>query len=248
MTTGILLVLVGLSLVDSTSFGTLLIPVWLLMTPGKIRVGRIAAYLTTVVVFYLLAGLALAAGADTLVEALREPFSAVPPVAWRCVQAVAGVGLIILSYYLEARINRRQETEGTGPGRLARWRSQALEGTGEAGRGGAGPVVKLALVGTSLEFLTMLPYLAAIGILTAADLSPAALTASVAGYCLLMITPAILLTAARLAFHDRLTPLLTRINNWFSRASGKAVGWTVGGIGIGVLVNAVINLVVLANS
>lgn len=244
MTSGILVVLVGLSLIDSTSFGTLLIPVWLLLTPGRIRVGRIAAYLATVTIFYFVFGLLLAAGADTLVEALREPFAAIPQLAWRIIQAAAGIGLIALSYYLEARIKRRQEDENAGPGRLARWRSRALEDS-EEGSGGAGPVVKLALVGASLEVLTMLPYLAAIGILTAAGLSPAVLTASVAAYCLLMIVPAIILTVARLTMHDRLTPVLTRINDWFSRSSGKAVGWTVGGIGIGVLVNAAVNLYIL---
>lgn len=246
MTGGVAIILVGLSLIDSTSFGTLLIPVWLLLTPGKIKAGRITAYLVTVVIFYFAIGLALAAGADTLVEVLREPLAVIPSVAWRTVQAITGIGLIILSYYLEARINRRQESQTPGtPGRLARWRSRALE---DADHGGATSVVKLALVGTSLEVLTMLPYLAAIGILTAADLSHAGLTAGVAAYCLLMILPAVILTIARLTMHERLTPVLTRINNWFSRLSGKAVGWTVGGIGIGILVNAVINMVILTTS
>lgn len=246
MTGGTALILVGLSLIDSTSFGTLLIPVWLLLTPGKIKAGRITAYLVTVVIFYFAIGLALAAGADTLVEVLREPLAVIPSVAWRTVQAITGIGLIILSYYLEARINRRQESQTPGtPGRLTRWRSRALE---DADHGGATSVVKLALVGTSLEVLTMLPYLAAIGILTAADLSHAGLTAGVAAYCLLMILPAVILTIARLTMHERLIPALTRINSWFSRLSGKAVGWTIGGIGIGILINAVINMVILTTS
>lgn len=38
MTTAFIGVLVVLALVDSTSFGTLLIPIWLLLTPGKLRI------------------------------------------------------------------------------------------------------------------------------------------------------------------------------------------------------------------
>ena len=37
-----------LALVDSTSFGTLLIPTWLLLAPGRLRPGRILIYLATV--------------------------------------------------------------------------------------------------------------------------------------------------------------------------------------------------------
>lgn len=104
MTTAFIGVLVVLALVDSTSFGTLLIPIWLLLTPGKLRISRLASYLGTVVLFYFLVGLALAAGADSLVEALREPLDAVPSLAWRIIQLVVGIVLIILSYVVDGRV------------------------------------------------------------------------------------------------------------------------------------------------
>jgi hypothetical protein len=37
MSVALLLSLVGLALVDSTSIGTLFIPVWLLLAPGPVR-------------------------------------------------------------------------------------------------------------------------------------------------------------------------------------------------------------------
>lgn len=244
MTTTFIGVLVALALVDSTSFGTLLIPIWLLLTPGKLRLGRLASYLGTVVLFYFLVGLALAAGADSLVEALRGPLDAISSTTWRIIQLVIGIALIILSYVAEARIRRSRNDGKDGTvGRLEGWRSRALS---DAGSGGAGSLVKLALVGTSIELLTMLPYLAAIAMLTAADLGAVELTASIAVYCLVMVVPAIVLCAGRLTFHERVDPTLHKINDWFSRHSDKAVGWTLGGIGIGVAVNAVINLIVLA--
>ena len=64
--------LVGLALVDSTSFGTLLIPVWLLLAPGRTRWGRVLLYLGTVAVFYLALGVALSAGAGPLLPEHRE--------------------------------------------------------------------------------------------------------------------------------------------------------------------------------
>ncbi|WP_245226180.1 GAP family protein [Streptomyces smyrnaeus] len=35
--------------------------------------------------------------------------------------------------------------------------------------------------------------------------------------------------AVRIAAHDRAEPVLQRINDWFTRNSAKALGWTVGG-------------------
>ena len=40
-----------LALIDSTSFGTLLIPTWLLMHPGRVRAMRMLVFLGTVAAF-----------------------------------------------------------------------------------------------------------------------------------------------------------------------------------------------------
>src|SRR5699024_11553258 len=56
-----------LALVDSTSFGTLLIPIWFLLAPGRVRVGRVLVFLGTVAGFYFLVGIALVAGLRAIV-------------------------------------------------------------------------------------------------------------------------------------------------------------------------------------
>lgn len=238
MTPALAAALVGLSLIDSTSFGTLLIPIWLLLTPGRVRASRLATYLGTVVAFYFIVGIALALGADAALLALRAPLADLPTTFLRGAQLVLGVVLIVLSYVIEARIRNRK---GQGEGAIQRWRSRALT---DAGRGGAASLVKLAVIGTSIELLTMLPYLVAIGVLTAADLSPGMLGLSLAGYCLFMVLPATVLSIARNVFYRRINPVLVKINDWFGRHSDKAVGWTVGGIGIGLAINAAVNLAV----
>ena len=48
MTLALLGPLVVLALVDSTSFGTLLIPIWLMLAPGRLKAGRILVFLATV--------------------------------------------------------------------------------------------------------------------------------------------------------------------------------------------------------
>src|SRR5690606_13354204 len=49
---GLLIPLAVLALIDSTSFGTLLIPLWLLLSPGRPSPHRVLLFLGTVAAFY----------------------------------------------------------------------------------------------------------------------------------------------------------------------------------------------------
>ena len=198
-----------LALIDSTSFGTLLIPIWLLMHPGGVRAGRILVFLGTVAGFYLAVGVAVALGADAFLPQISRLLDT-RPVAWA--QLVLGVALFFLSFRLEKKKG--------GSARMERWRDRALTGRGTAG---------LALAAAAAEVTTMLPYLAAIGLLTTAQLSPGAIVLTMTGYCLLMIVPALLLLTIRLAAGDRVTPLLTRAGDWLARSN--ALAWIVGIVG-----------------
>ncbi len=62
--------------------------------------------------------------------------------------------------------------------------------------------------------------------------------ALLAGYCLVMVLPALVLLALRAAWHHRLTPALTRLENWLSRGSGEAVAWGLFLLGLYVVVDA----------
>lgn len=235
MTTALVVILLVLALIDSTSFGTLLIPIWLLLTPGRVKLGRVMRYLATITVFYFLAGIALAAGAIGALEAVSSVMSGIPDTVLLVAQLAIGLGIVALSYLLEARAKRRQGQ----PGKLTRWREQAMT---DAGAGGG--LTRLALIAAGLEVATMLPYLIAIGLLASSDISPLAFTGSLALYCLVMVLPAIILMTVRIVAHDRVGPVLQRISDWFTKNSAKAVGWTVGGIGISVALNAIVRLIV----
>jgi hypothetical protein len=95
-----------------------------------------------------------------------------------------------------------------------------------------GAIVVLALTAAVIEAASMIPYLAAIGLLTASQLSLAGRGAVLLGYCLVMIAPALLLLAARLLLHDRVAPGLTRLEALLSRNANEAMAWVVFLVGL----------------
>ncbi|GAA4588602.1 hypothetical protein BJY16_008614 [Actinoplanes octamycinicus] len=203
-----------LALIDATSFGTLLIPIWLLLHPGSLRPGRILVFLGTVAAFYYAVGVAVALGAGAFLPQITRVLDT-RAAMW--VQLVAGVALFFWSFRLDHR-------KPSGGGRLVRWRERALGDD----RGAAG-LAALALAAAAAELTTMLPYLAAIGLVTTSDLPGAQIALVMAGYCLLMIVPALVLLVLRLAAGDRITKPLTRFSDWMS--SSNTLAWIVGIVG-----------------
>jgi hypothetical protein len=204
-----------LALIDSTSFGTLLIPIWLLMHPGSVRAGRILVFLGTVGAFYFGVGVAVALGADAFLPQISRVLDT-RAALW--VQLVVGVALFFWSFRLE------RKGDPSGGGRLARWRQRTM-----AGGGSVAGLAGLALTAAAVEVTTMLPYLAAIGLLTTSDLPATQVALVMAGYCLLMIVPALILLAVRLAAGHRVVGVLTRFGDWMARSN--ALAWIVGVVG-----------------
>ncbi|RKN46281.1 GAP family protein [Micromonospora endolithica] len=210
MSAGLLLSLAGLALVDSTSIGTLFIPVWLLLAAGPVNVRRILVYLATIAVFYFAVGLLLFWGGTRLGEALGGALDN-RPVLWA--QLVLGVGLFALSFRYGGK--KRPRTGG-----VLRWRDRAT-----AGDSSVRWLIGLALLAALAEVATMLPYLGAVGLLATSDVSQLGAVGLLAAYCLVMVLPAILLLAARVAWPTWIEPLLARLNAWITRTSGSTLGW-----------------------
>lgn len=228
--TELLAPLVALALVDSTSFGTLLIPLWLMLAPGRLRAHRVLIFLATVATYYLVLGIALLAGATRLADAL-DGFLDTPAAAW--LQLALGVGLFALSFRIEAKTPDERESPGSEPaprpGRVARWRARAM---GVEGAGSLLALIGLALAAAGIETASMLPYLSAIGLLTASELTPASGVLVLAGYCLVMVLPALLLLAVRLLAHDWVRRPLERFEAWMSRSAASMTAWIVGVLGV----------------
>ncbi|MCB7135010.1 GAP family protein [Cellulosimicrobium marinum] len=246
-------VLVVLALVDSTSFGTLLIPVWLLLAPGRLRAGRVLAYLATVAGFYLVVGIVVMLGAGAFLDRFGD---ALDTRAAAVVQLLLGIGLFALSFRFDGkRAARRAEqaaAEGRtpAPGRLSRWRERALgieAGTVSGGTGPDGavrtrasvlPLVGLALAAAAIEVGSMLPYLAAIGIITTSDVGWPASAGVLAVYCVVMIAPALLLLGGRLVAARAVDPLLHRLDRWLTKNAAEMTGWVLGILGVLLALNA----------
>ena len=103
----------------------------------------------------------------------------------------------------------------------------------------------MALLAGLVEVASMLPYLAAIGIILAAGLSGATSSVVLAGYVLVMIAPALVLFAVRRAAGSRIEPRLRRIEDWLNRHTGGSTAWIVGILGVLLAANAVGALVIL---
>lgn len=210
MSIGLILSLAGLALVDGTGIGTLFIPVWLLLAPGRVRIARILAYLAAIAVFYFCVGLLIVFGAGSVADAAGTALDG-PAALW--VQLALGVALFAWSF----RFGSEHGEEGGG---VIRWRDRAL-----AEFASTAWLVSLALLAGLAEIATMLPYLGAIGMMTTSDLGGPTTAALLAAYCALMVLPAVVLLTARLTARSRVEPLLHRMNAWITAKAAGATGW-----------------------
>jgi hypothetical protein len=226
----LLAALAGLALVDSTSVGTLLIPLWMLLAP-RLRVRPFFLYLATVAAFYFVVGIVLTAGAGTL----RGLIGRSDTLSW--VQLVVGVALFALSFWFEPKAVRRRRARRGGPDPADRWRARLS--TAEAS---PGAMVGLGLAAAGIEVMSMLPYLAAVGLITASGAGAAVWIPVLAGYVLVMILPALLLLGIRQALGTRIETPLRVISAWLSRHLDGALSWIFAIIGFLLARDAVIRL------
>ena len=310
-----------LALIDGLSVGTLLIPVFLLLHPGRVRVGRILLYLGTIAAFYLVVGLLflwglvnlvdvaadflgspagmiirLVVGAALLITALVMPTKpsadagaahpaphadASPPPTFRGAahpaprtdsppSPAASRGAVhpdadrasddVLSVWArlgapataadvapsaaaaaaaaasEPRAaaspphfpaaNADAAPAAPRPGHLLRWRERLLD---PRTRGVA--VMAVAVAAGLVEVATMLPYIVAMTMLAEAGVDTSLRVLSLAGYCALMIAPAVVLLVLRLVARGLVQRPLERFAAWMERTGAENTAWIIGGLG-----------------
>ena len=220
MDIGLLLPLAGLALVDSTSIGTLFIPVWLMLAPGRVRVGRLLVYLATIAVFYFGVGLVAVVAGESIVSAL-DGAAENRALLWG--QLALGAALFAVSFRFDSKKRRNKPGGGT----IGRWRERTMSGTASARW-----LVGLALLAALAEVATMLPYIGAIGLMATSDVSTAMVPALLAAYCVVMILPALVLLAGRTLAQRYVEPLLQRLNKWITEKGGEMTGWVLGIAGV----------------
>jgi hypothetical protein len=218
----LLVALTGLALADSLSVGTLGLPV-VMLAQSRVRVIAVLTYLAVIAGFYWIAGVLLRIGVLAGVDGLS---GFVPERVVDVVQLVVGVALFGVSFLLDGPVARRRAARRTGPTRWERWRS-ALVGPGSR----SSTVVLVALGAGLVEVATMLPYLAAVGILTTNGVSLGGSVVILLAYSVVMVLPALVLLVLRTVFASSVEPLLVRISGWFSRRGGDLAAWVIGIVG-----------------
>ncbi|OLT15331.1 hypothetical protein BJF80_10760 [Serinicoccus sp. CUA-874] len=225
MAPGALLALVGLALVDSTSVGTLVLPLLMLVHP-RVSASRVLIYLTTISLFYLAFGVALLTGADLLGD-LAADLSGTPGADH--LQLATGIGLLLVSFWPDTawakRAAARRKAEGAPP------RAQTWADAIATSEGKVSTVIGVALVAGLIEAASMVPYLGAVALISTSDLGPGGRLGVLAGYVMVMALPALLLLLVRLSLHQRAEPTLRRLSAWLAARAGGAVWWVIGIIG-----------------
>ncbi|MDJ0312471.1 GAP family protein [Arthrobacter sp. H35-D1] len=260
MTIVIYVQLTVLALIDSTSIGTLLIPLWLLMRPDAKRLApRILLFLGVLAGFYLLLGAAVLSGAGWALGGLGAgSLTRIPAIQW----GMAIGGGAMLAYALLADLGKKRSKQAavaaapaagagstsghpdapapdtaraTAPAAATAPAPAPGEQRWQARLGTAlrspGGIVVLALLAGLLELPTMLPYLAAIGFLTSSTLPVSAQLLVLCVYCLVMLIPALVLLVLRLVLGERLDAVLQRLGAKVGKFSAGTLPWVVGILG-----------------
>ena len=232
-------VLAGLALLDSTSTGTLTIPVVMLLQP-RVRFSRVLGYLTAISLFYWGLGLALTTVGTRITASpgLRDALESRTAYA---VQLAIGVGLVAGSYLVDEEAQaRRRARRGDRPSLTSR-----LMGTVLGPRARWDADIALALAAGLIEaaeehddrtFVRRHPLFKGLRGAERGRFDPVrnddGIAAVVlAAYVAVMVAPALLLTTGRAAVGDRLNEALARINAFIEKHSANSLAWVMGILG-----------------
>ncbi|WP_330633275.1 GAP family protein [Halocatena halophila] len=218
MNSVLLATLAVLALIDSTSIGTLIIPIWLLLQPGRVAIGRFLAYLATITCFYFVIGVALMLGAGSLATSLAGNLDRSMTLY---LQLAIGSGLIAVAAYFWIK----RKLQGSAD-RTERWRTRVANRSSSVAS-----LMGLALLAGVLELTMMLPYLGAIGTLTTSDIGWSLRVLMLAAYTLIMIVPAVVLLAVRILLHDQIDPWLKRLSKRITKEIDEATVWVPAAVG-----------------
>lgn len=219
------------ALVDSLNPSVIGVTLYLLLTGGAATSGadgagtttlvrhgtttKVLTYVGTVAGTYFTIGVALMLGLSALSDQIAA--AAEHPVTYALVGAL-GVGMLVWSLVDSHRDKRH-------PDRHAGKRSR----TPVSDRLGA--LVSLGLVVTLLEFSTAMPFLAAIGLMTAEGFTVGTWLPVLAGYTVVMNLPPVLLLAAHKLLSDRIQDRLERWRDKLTANSRKTMQWIIGIVG-----------------
>lgn len=193
-----ILPLIGLALVDSLSIGTLIIPIALIVLWGKVHISPLSIYLGTVLTCYFALGLALLFGLQTFHTLGNQHW-------FHWAVLMIGIGLTAIGFLSPTP----QRNSATTSKKVRKTNSTSMAA-----------MMSLALGASVVEAFTMLPYLAAMGIIQSFEISPTSKIGIILLYCIIMILPASVISTVALSSTSK--KFLTTIESWIPRLEYEA--------------------------
>ena len=214
--------LVGLALLDSLSIGTLVIPLALILLWRSVRVPALAAYLLTVAAVYFALGVAMLLGFTGL-SSYVERITDTPVFPW--ITLVLGAILAIYGIFGPDPVK-------PAPGELPKQLNKPI-------RTSLPKMIILGLGASLTEAATMLPYIAAMGIISDWGTPMAGQLIAIAAYCGVMIAPTVILAAIALVAGQKFFPRLEKAIPRLQYEAKVTLLWIAAIVGIYMVIHSV---------
>lgn len=217
-----LLSLVGLALLDSLSIGTLVIPLALILMWRNVRVPALATYLLTVAAVYFSLGVAMLLGFTGL-SSYVERITDTPVFPW--ITLILGAILAIYGIFGPDPVK-------PAPGELPKQLDKPIQTS-------LTKMILLGLGASLTEAATMLPYIAAMGIISDWDVPMAGQVAAIATYCGIMIAPTVVLATIALMAGQKFFPRLEKAVPRLQYEAKVTLLWIAAIVGIYMVIHSV---------
>ncbi|AWP28032.1 hypothetical protein PVOR_15769 [Paenibacillus vortex V453] len=215
MTLELLLSIGVLSLLDMLSPAALGVTVYLLLTERDRLISRLGVYLVTVAGFYFLVGAALMLGLGAVMKSISDIFQN-RTVSW--MMAILGGVLFVASFYVPTK----KKSEPRRP------KSKSF-----------GAMIGLGFTTSLIEVATALPYFAAIGLMTTAQLNTVQWVPILAAYNMVMVLPPLILLGLHLVLGRVMQRPLEKLRVKIAESSGSLLSWVLCIAGVILVLNSI---------
>ncbi|MPY17189.1 GAP family protein [Paenibacillus glucanolyticus] len=215
MTLELLLSIGVLSLLDMLSPAALGVTVYLLLSERDRLISRLGVYLVTVAGFYFLVGAALMLGLDAVMKSVSDIFQN-RTVSW--MMAILGGVLFVASFYVP--------TKKTSAPRRPKSKS-------------FGAMIGLGFTTSLIEVATALPYFAAVGLMTTAQLNTVQWVPILAAYNMVMVLPPLILLGLHLVLGRMMQRPLEKLRVKIAESSGSLLSWVLCIAGVILVLNSI---------
>lgn len=215
MTLELLLSIGVFSLLDMLSPAALGVTVYLLLTERDRLISRLGVYLVTVAGFYFLVGAALMLGLGAVMKSISDIFQN-RTVSW--MMAILGGVLFVASFYVPTK----KKSEPRRP------KSKSF-----------GAMIGLGFTTSLIEVATALPYFAAIGLMTSAQLNTVQWVPILAAYNMVMVLPPLILLGLHLVLGRVMQRPLEKLRVKIAESSGSLLSWVLCIAGVILVLNSI---------